>query len=57
MFLLDITFHNEFGDSDGFPGLVVCCGLDLSSVLDLSVVYTEAVDDVGVALPDVGVES
>lgn len=57
MFLLDITFHNEFGESDGFPSLVVCRGLDLSSVLDLSVVYTEAVDDVGVALPDVCVES
>lgn len=57
MFLLDITFHNEFGDSDSFPGLVVCRGLDLSSVLDLSVVYTEAVDDISITLPDVCMES
>ena len=57
MFLLDITFHNEFGDSDSFPRLVVCRGLDLSSVLDLSVVYTEAVDDISITLPDVCMES
>lgn len=51
------TFYNEFGNCDGISGFVLSDGLDLSSVLDLSVVNAKAVDNISVTLPDISVEA